>query len=167
MSAHQLLALFFRITSVWLLLVCFQLYGLAATITHQLGDPPAYIYWLCPVPVMAAIILWMFPRSVARVLLAPHVPGAPLYGRDLAAAGLIIIGLVAIITALPSVLYLIGLAQFIGEFHSDAFMNQTVNLLLSTATQIGFGVILIARPYVLCGHVMEPEREEVQTITKL
>lgn len=149
MTVHHILALFLRIAALWLLVTSVNLTTIARWAANESGVSFWYGYVVPPTTVFIAILLWQFPRSIANCLLKPPIPDQSISGRDVAAAGSVIVGCSVLINLLPQVMMLIADTYVSRRLFGDGNLELIEPLVFATVMEYIVGLILLTLPYAL------------------
>ncbi len=146
MTPQQLISIFVRLFAIWLFILTLQIIGMAnglqnfSTSNTSLGS---YLFAL--IPLLIGIVLWCFPQGIALLLLPKReqlsstlITTQPI---GLTAAGIVLLGLYAIVSHLPNVAALViaTLLDFdYPEFIPTIKINGVIGMV---AIVFGFGLI--------------------------
>jgi hypothetical protein len=151
MTPHQFITLGVRLFAVWLVVVSFQMIGIAFGMAAPGGGAAARPLWLQLLPFLPiglAALLWSCPALVARKLIPltreTEVVRLPL--RQAAAAATAVLGLWAIIISLPNI---IGDLYLISQYSGPYMERERGAHLVAVIAQSAIGVVLLFKPWLV------------------
>jgi hypothetical protein len=170
MSIQQIVAIALRLSAIWLLMITVQLAAISSVVNKSFGNgSTALLYILPAVPLLLAVFLWRFPMFTARRLLPRGSESAipRMAPRDAIIAASVIIGLWALIGAIPRLFGAIGLfiaagPERLGLAPLDFYFGKQVDL-LATLVQCLLGVFLVAKPWYVAELAFRAVKNEPQT----
>lgn len=106
MTPQQIIGMASRLFALWLVIMAFQIFGLASLIKAQSGGTASFAMYVMPVlPLLLATLLWFFPMFIAHKLVPRTHDDNTLQmpAREATAAASAIIGIWTIINTLPQI----------------------------------------------------------------
>lgn len=162
MTSQQIVGLAARLFALWLVVIALQIFGVATAMNQQFSQPGAFaLYFMPALPLLLAVVLWLFPMFVAHKLVPPthdaNVLRMP--AREATAAASAIIGIWVLISALPHLVAFGGIIAFSGRTQVLAiyFSPERTLQLLTVALQCAFGLFLVAKPWFVASKVFPLE----------
>ena len=140
MTPQQIVALFVRLFAIWLAVMTFQIWGVLVAIPMGV-DTHGPMMWLIPViPLVCAFLAWKFPLSIANKLIKPDHDNTVLKlpARSAAAVGSAVLGMWAILNALPHVW---GMAALLVTTMSDGMYPGASAMSILGTQEMGFVVL--------------------------
>lgn len=111
MTPQQIVAMAAKLFAIWLLVIALQLFAASLAIEAQVGDSRIIVYLLPALPLLLAVLLWLFPMTVAdRLIPRTHdsnIVRTP--AREVTAIASAIIGLWVLIGSIPVFVTTLGL----------------------------------------------------------
>lgn len=151
MTPQQIVGLAARLFAIWLVVIAFQIFGIATAMNAQPGVEPSTVMYLMPaLPLLLAAILWLFPMAIAHKLVPKthDTEVLKMPAREAVVAAAAIIGLWVLVSTLPHLIASFGIAlQGIGSplFTVYFTVERKLNLLV-TLLQVVTGGFLVCRP---------------------
>lgn len=149
MTPQHLVAIIARLAAIWLAIKASDVFVEAWTVAlsaHE--DQMVWPNYIAPaIRISAAVLLWFFPLHVARALLPPRCDDVTpsIDPRAAAAAGCAIIGVLAVVYAMPGTMTFIGGLIFdVSVQISDPLSANKIQILRSVG-QLIVGIVLIAQ----------------------
>jgi hypothetical protein len=157
-TAQQVVGLAARLFAIWLLVITFQLFGIASALRGQYdGAGVILVYFASAFPILLAIVLWKFPMTIAHKIVPKICDENTLRmpAREAAAAASAIIGIWVLIGALPQIVSTIGLVLVDGGVRAVSmfFTQERMVQLSATALQCVIAAFLLAKPWWVAGKV--------------
>jgi hypothetical protein len=148
MTFSQLAGLAIRLFALWLILFSLQALATALALKHTFGELTLGQSALALSPALIAlalaIFLWQFPLGVARLLIPRGAENATdITLREGWRLGSVLLGLLTLASAAPSVLRMITLVLFAVKQDYGAQPMQTTPDLVFALAKLAFGVLLV------------------------
>jgi hypothetical protein len=148
MTFSQLAGLAIRLFTLWLLLFCLQALATALALKNTFGDLTLAqsVLTLSPalIAIALAIFLWNFPLGVARLLIPRGSEKATdITLREGWRLGSVLLGLLTLASATPSVLRMITLILLAAKQDYGAQPMQTTPDLVFALAKLAFGLLLV------------------------
>ena len=122
MTPQQVVGMAVRLFAIWLVVIAFQLYGLARATVYMAPDKTSasMIYGGVVLALILAVVLWLFPMLVAHKIVprTHHTNTLRMPAREATAAASAILGLWVLIGALPQVMGISGISIVGGGSHA-------------------------------------------------
>jgi hypothetical protein len=149
MTPQQLIGVVIKLYSIWMIVLMTQALGLQMAASDMAGESLLSGYAAMLGFLLLAIFLWKFPMAVAHIFLARSSDDKKLeeMPRELAAAGCVIIGIIAIIRSFP----LLTTSAIAAEMYIkdnpelEVFIFNGLELTLEFIAQFAIGVFLIKK----------------------
>lgn len=157
MTVQQLVGMAARLFAIYLLLIAFQMFGIVSALVENGAHPPPTLYLMPLLPVAVALVLWTFPMLVAHKLVprTQFTDTMNLPARQLVAAAAAIIGIWALVNALPNLGALFGIAISSEPFMMRAFFDlERTMKYTGIALQCAAGLFLVCRPWVVADKIL-------------
>ena len=147
MTFAQVAGLGVRLFALWLFLFSIQALASAFALKNNFGDLSAGQTALVLAPVLVAItlgvFLWQFPLGVARILIPRGADKASdMTLREAWRLGSVLVGLMTLASAAPSVLRMLALMLLASDTDFDVPMEIKSELVFSIA-KTAFGLLLV------------------------
>jgi len=148
MTFSQLAGLAIRLFCVWLFLFCLQALAAALALKNALGEltlgQSALALSPTLIAIALAIFLWNFPLGVARLLIPRGSEKASdITLREGWRLGSVLIGLLTLASAAPSVVRMITLILFAAKQEYGEQPLQTTPDLVFALAKLGLGLVLV------------------------
>lgn len=158
MTPQQIIGMASRLFALWLVIMAFQIFGLASLIKSQAGVTATFAMYVMPVlPLLLAAFLWFFPMFIAHKLV-PRTHDANalrMPAREATAAASAIIGIWTLINTLPH-LVAAGciVSTGINSYVFASYFNQDRTVQLFTVLfQVALGLFLVLKPWFVAGKI--------------
>ena len=172
MTPQQVVGMAVRLFAIWLVVIAFQLYGLARATVYMAPykTSASMIYGGVVLALILAVVLWLFPMLVAHKIVprTHHTNTLRMPAREATAAASAILGLWVLIGALPQVMGISGISIVGGGSHAViAYFSQEPGR-LAQFTASGFqcvlGLLLLLKPWWVASKVFtQPATEQEGT----
>jgi hypothetical protein len=158
MTPQQIVGMAVKLFAIWLVVMAFQVLAAGLAMRNQIGEAASFLPYLLPaLPLVVAVLLWLFPMTVADKLV-PRVRDtntvrAP--ARELTAVASVIIGLWVLIGTLPLLVTTLGLV-FVSDqnlMNAVYFTPERKLTLLGVVLQWGLALFLVFKPWSVAGKV--------------
>ena len=164
MTPQQVVGMAVRLFAIWLVVIAFQLYGLARATVYMAPDKTSASM------IYGGVVLWLFPMLVAHKIVprTHHTNTLRMPAREATAAASAILGLWVLIGALPQVMGISGISIVGGGSHAViAYFSQEPGR-LAQFTASGFqcvlGLLLLLKPWWVASKVFtQPATEQEGT----
>lgn len=158
MTPQQIVGLAVRIFAIWLVVMAFQVLGLALAMNSQLKlDGVSALYFMPALPLLLAVFLWLFPMFVAHKLVPrSHDQNAlRIPARELTAAASAIIGIWVCIAAMPQLLAQGAVVVYGGGFAALGayFSPDRTAQLIAVLLQCLAGITLLLKPWSVAARI--------------
>jgi len=147
MNIQHIVALALRITSMVIVIYSAKLLFLLIPTLITFSDMPLSFrigipFLILTAPIVAAILLWKFPLTVARGLI-PRESGTNLSHREALRMAFIILGMYLLATSIPDIFYHYSFGYLETELRNGSFSQKTNAKIISTYVQIIIGLWLV------------------------
>jgi hypothetical protein len=158
MSVQQLVGIASRLFAIYMLFVASQTFGIVQTMRESYPATPGSLYLIILVPLAVGVFLWSCPMLVAHKLVPREKfnDTIDLPARQLVAAGAAIIGIWAVVNALPHIGVVLTAVLFAGDpymmrsyFSPDHFIRYA-----GIALQCAAGLFLVFRSWVVADKIL-------------
>lgn len=152
MTPQQIVGMAAKLFAIWLLVIAFQMAAAGLAIKNQLPDSAPFLLYLLPaLPLVLAILLWLFPMTVADKLV-PRTQDSNIVrtpAREVTAIAAVIIGIWILIGSIPTFITSLGLFLSFGQGMMDAmyFTPERSWNLLGVSLQCVVALILVFKPW--------------------
>src|SRR5262245_25934546 len=111
MTPQQIVGMAAKLFAIWLLVIAFQMAAAGLALKNQLGDAAPIVLYLMPaLPLVLAILLWLFPMTIADKLV-PRTQDSNIVrtpAREATAIASVIIGIWILIRSIPIFITTLG-----------------------------------------------------------
>ena len=151
MNIQQIVALALRITSMVIVIYSAKLLSILIPTIIRFSDMPLSLrigipFLILAAPIVAAILLWKFPLTVARGLI-PRESGTKqvvkISHREALTMAFIILGMYLLATSIPDIFYHYSFGYLETELRNGSFSQKTNAKIISTYVQIIIGLWLV------------------------
>ena len=152
MTPQQIVALAVRLFSIWLCLTTLQMIAIGRAMLASVSNDAGYgVYAMAALIALVAILLWMFPLSVAHKLVPKthHDNVLTMPARSAVAAGAVILGLWAVISTIPNVVATLALISSDdgSSIYRQLLASGRIAELFANLLRMGLGMFLIFKPW--------------------
>lgn len=156
MTVQQLVGMASRLFAIYMLFVAFQMFGIVNTVGDHF-DAPQSLYLMILLPLAVGVFLWSCPMLVAHKLVprSQFSDTIDLPARQLVAAGAAIIGIWALVNALPYIGALFAAIVVSDPYTMKSYFSPgRIMQYTGIALQCAAGVFLVLRSWVVADKIL-------------
>lgn len=157
MTVQQLVGMASRLFAIYMLFVAFQMFGIVNTLGANNIDAPPSLYLMILLPLAVGVFLWLCPMLVAHKLVprSKFNDTMDLPARQLVAAGAAIIGIWALVNALPYIGALVAAIVVSDPYTLKTYFSPGRTMQYAgIALQCAAGLFLVFRAWVVADKIL-------------